>query len=112
MSQSPIKTDDKGKTPLKTVCNITSSASGKDQNISSDDLMKELDEPTEVTSLPKPDPMPVDDDGEIIDTRIPIIINPPKKSSTLDFLSIFSNLPVSTDVFHISRLNCVYLFKY
>ena len=39
-----------------------------------------------MTSLPKPDPMPVDDDGEIIDTRIPIVINPPKKTATLDIL--------------------------
>lgn len=71
LSQSPTKTEDKAKT-----------------NESTDDEPKA---PVEVTSLPLPEPMPVDDDGENIDTRIPIIINPLKKSSTLDFL--FPNIP-------------------
>ena len=68
MLQSPIKTEDKGKSAETT-----------------EDGLVETKE-VEVTSLPKPDPMPVDDDGEIIDTRIPIVINPPKKTATLDIL--------------------------
>ena len=77
MSQSPTKTEDKAKT-----------------NESTDDEPKA---PVEVTSLPLPEPMPVDDDGENIDTRIPIIINPLKKSSTLDFL--FPNIPVRSSTY-------------
>ena len=37
-------------------------------------------------NLPPPEPMPKDEDGNIIDTRIPINLKPPEKLSSLDFL--------------------------
>lgn len=66
--------------------------------MSSVELKEEItedDKVPDVTELPMPEPMPKDDDGEIVDTRIPSDLKPPKKSNNLDFLLIFQSLQVT-----------------
>jgi len=69
-----------------------------EEKMSSVELKEEAtEEPKvpDVTELPIPEPMPKDDEGEIVDTRIPSDLKPPKKSSNLDFLLIFQSLQVT-----------------
>lgn len=69
-----------------------------EEKMSSVELKEEItedDKVPDVTELPMPEPMPKDDDGEIVDTRIPSDLKPPKKSNNLDFLLIFQSLQVT-----------------
>lgn len=66
-----------------------------EEKMSSVELKEEItedDKVPDVTELPMPEPMPKDDDGETVDTRIPSDLKPPKKSNNLDFLLIFQSL--------------------
>lgn len=45
----------------------------------------------DVNSLPLPETMPVDEEGNMIDTRIPFDLKPPGKPKSSDFLNIVSH---------------------
>lgn len=52
-----------------------------------EDLSEEYKLP-EVTRLPMPEPMPRDEHGKLVDTRIPADLKPPKKPSSSELSAI------------------------
>lgn len=56
-----------------------------------DDIKTEDNSESDVTNLPLPESMPLDKEGNLIDTRIPQDLKPPEKSK-LEFLPIFSGV--------------------
>ncbi len=60
----------------------------------------------DVNSLPLPESMPVDEEGNMIDTRIPLDLKPPGKSKSSDFLNIVSHHDVGSTPHH-SRISLV-----
>ena len=49
------------------------------------------DKEEEIKSLPIPEPMPVDHDGKLVDTRIPIDLKPLVKQTSGHFMVFFNN---------------------
>lgn len=64
----------------------------KGTDVKEDACKTEENNETDVLSLPLPEPMPLDLEGNLIETRIPLDLKPTGKSKSPDFLASFSNV--------------------
>ena len=68
-SSSPTKVEDKGAESKEDISKIEETSE------------------TDVNNLPLPKAMPIEEEGQMIDTRIPLELKPPRKSKSTDFLN-------------------------
>ena len=68
-SSSPTKVEDKGAESKEDISKIEETSE------------------TDVNNLPLPEAMPIEEEGQMIDTRIPLELKPPRKSKSTDFLN-------------------------
>lgn len=64
----------------------------KGTEIKEDVCKTEENNEADVNSLPLPEPMPLDQEGNMIETRIPLDLKPTRKTKSSDLPSVFLNV--------------------